>query len=130
MTTQPEDRVAVDPEALKGLRSRLGLTQRSVATCSGLTESAYRSYELGDRSPSLKDAEAIARVLGAPFEMLLDHTPISITAAAASLMRMEELGYLTIFQDDFSTINLMATSNALARELRAIRRLAADDGST
>lgn len=45
---QPEDRVSIDPEALKGLRSRLGLTQRSVATCSGLTESAYRSYELGD----------------------------------------------------------------------------------
>ena len=59
-----------------------------------------------------------------------NHDSRSITAAAASLMRMEELGYLTIFQDGFSTINLMATSNALARELRAIRRLAADDGST
>lgn len=98
---QPEDRVAIDPEALKGLRSRLGLTQRSVATCSGLSESAYRSYELGDRSPSLKDAEAIAWVFGVPFEMLLDHTPVSVTAAAASLMRMEELGYLASFKMTF-----------------------------
>lgn len=125
--TKPEERATIDPEALKGLRIRSGLTQRSVATCSGLTESACRSYELGNRSPSLKDAEAIAWVFGIPFEMLLDHTPISVTAAAASLIRMEELGYLTIFQDDFSTISLITTSNALARELQAIRRLAPDD---
>ena len=30
----------------------------------------------------------------------------------------------------WGAVNLMATSNALARELRAIRRLAADDEST
>lgn len=124
---QPENRVSVDPEALKNLRARMDLTQRSVATCAGLTKSAYRSYELGVRKPSLKDAEAIAWVFGVPFEMLLDHAPISAAAAAASLIRMEELGYLTIFQDDFSTINLIATSNALARELRAIQRLVGSD---
>ena len=48
---------------IKELRQRAGLTQRKLAQMSGLSESALRSYELGDRAPKEGIYERLAKAL-------------------------------------------------------------------
>lgn len=55
---------------VKALREELGLTQKEVAERAGLTESAYRAYELGDRKPKLGALEKLAKVFGVKTEYL------------------------------------------------------------
>lgn len=56
------DRVGIGL-VIKSIRLRRKLTQRELAKASGLSESALRSYELGDRAPKDAHLEAIARAL-------------------------------------------------------------------
>lgn len=49
--------------SLKRIRLRRGYTQCKLAAMSGLSESAYRSYELGVRFPKIDDRNRIAAAL-------------------------------------------------------------------
>lgn len=62
----------ISPQAkkIKALREELGLTQKEVAQRAGLTESAYRAYELGDRKPKLEAVEKLAKVFEVKAEYL------------------------------------------------------------
>jgi transcriptional regulator with XRE-family HTH domain len=48
---------------IKALRQRAGLTQRELAQMTGISESALRSYELGDRAPKEGIYENLAKAL-------------------------------------------------------------------
>ena len=58
---------------IRDLRQRRGLTQRELAELSGLSESALRSYELGDRFPKERHLDRIARALRVRPEVFEDH---------------------------------------------------------
>ena len=49
---------------IKRLREKRQLTQKQLAELSGISESAMRSYELGDRKPKKEVLERIAMALG------------------------------------------------------------------
>ena len=55
---------------IKNLREKRQLTQKQLAELSGISESAMRSYELGDRKPKKKVLEHIANALGVRPEYL------------------------------------------------------------
>ena len=48
---------------IKKLREKRQLTQKQLASLSGISESALRSYELGDRKPKKEVLERIAMAL-------------------------------------------------------------------
>ena len=48
---------------IKKLREKRQLTQKQLAELSGISESALRSYELGDRKPKKEVLEHIAKAL-------------------------------------------------------------------
>ena len=48
---------------IKKLREKRRLTQKQLAELSGISESALRSYELGDRKPKKEVLEHIAKAL-------------------------------------------------------------------
>lgn len=55
---------------IKKLREKRQLTQKQLAELSGISESAMRSYELGDRKPKKEVLEHIAKALGVRPEYL------------------------------------------------------------
>ena len=55
---------------IKRLREARMLTQRQLADKAGISESAMRSYELGDRNPKREVLERIAKALGVRPEYL------------------------------------------------------------
>lgn len=57
-------------KAIKKLRKARGLTQKELSERAGVSESAMRSYELGDRKPKPEVAERIAMALGVRPEYL------------------------------------------------------------
>lgn len=57
-------------QKLRDLRQRAGMTQKELAHAAGLSESALRSYELGDRSPKAGIYERLAKALGVRPEYL------------------------------------------------------------
>lgn len=48
---------------IKKLREKRGLTQKELSELCGISESAMRSYELGDRKPKREILERVARAL-------------------------------------------------------------------
>lgn len=59
---------------IKELRKRRGMTQRELAIEAGLSESALRSYELGDRNPKPIHITMISRALKVRPEVFADTT--------------------------------------------------------
>ena len=55
---------------IKKLREKRQLTQKQLAELSGISESALRSYELGDRKPKKEVLEHIAKALRVRSEYL------------------------------------------------------------
>lgn len=55
---------------IKKLRRKSGLTQKELAELAGISESAMRSYELGDRKPKREVLERIAMALRVRSEYL------------------------------------------------------------
>lgn len=53
---------------IRALRTRRGLTQKSLAMLAGASRQTIVAVEAGKYAPSLELAFRIARVLGAPFE--------------------------------------------------------------
>lgn len=59
---------------IKDLRKRRGMTQRELADAAGMSESALRSYELGDRNPKPIHLKMIAKALQVRPEVFADTT--------------------------------------------------------
>lgn len=53
---------------IKTLRKTRGLTQEQLAEKLGVQRATISNYEIGRRSPHIKELEKIADVLGVPFE--------------------------------------------------------------
>ena len=70
-------------------RKRLGMTQAELAEKTGLSESAIRSYELGNRIPKPAHREAIAKALGINPKTLDDFFGEDVDATIQCLMDME-----------------------------------------
>ena len=70
-------------------RKRLGITQVELAEKSGLSESAIRSYELGNRIPKPAHRIAIAKALGINPKTLDDFYGEDVDATIQCLMDME-----------------------------------------
>lgn len=70
-------------------RKRLGMTQAELAEKTGLSESAIRSYELGNRIPKPAHREAIAKALGINPKTLDDFYGEDVDATIQCLMDME-----------------------------------------
>jgi transcriptional regulator with XRE-family HTH domain len=70
-------------------RKRLGMTQAELAEKAGLSESAIRSYELGNRIPKPAHREAIAKALGINPKTLDDFFGEDVDATIQCLMDME-----------------------------------------
>ena len=78
---------------IRDLRQRRGLTQRELAELSGLSESALRSYELGDRFPKERHLDRIARALRVRPEVFEDHdemTSVDLSKALRDWGRRRE----------------------------------------
>lgn len=70
-------------------RKRLGMTQAELAEKAGLSESAIRSYELGNRVPKPAHRAAIAKALGINPKTLDDFYGEDVDATIQCLMDME-----------------------------------------
>ena len=70
-------------------RKRLGMTQAELAEKAGLSESAIRSYELGNRIPKRAHRKAIAKALGINPKTLDDFYGEDVDATIQCLMDME-----------------------------------------
>ena len=70
-------------------RKRLGMTQAELAEKAGLSESAIRSYELGNRVPKSAHRKAIAKALGINPKTLDDFFGEDVDATIQCLMDME-----------------------------------------
>jgi len=85
---------------IRTLRKSAGLTQRELAEEIGLAESAVRNYELGLRTPSDNQLDAMARAMGVAPEALRDIRGESAREALEVLFRMEEeLGLYPVEND-------------------------------
>lgn len=81
-------------ERIRRYRKAGGYTQRGLAEEVGITESAIRNYELGLRTPSGAQLEAIARALDVAPESLVDIGPESARGALEMVFRLEgEMGF-------------------------------------
>jgi transcriptional regulator with XRE-family HTH domain len=67
-----------------------GLTQAQLAQACGLTDSAIRNYELGNRTPGADQLAAIAKALDVAPEALIDLQVKSAREALEILFRLEE----------------------------------------
>lgn len=75
-------------------RQSLGLTQAELAEKTGLSETAIRSYELGNRNPKDGHRKVIAKALGVSPDYLREHADYDESAVMHFLMEMEGIGYI------------------------------------
>ena len=83
--------------AICGIRIRKrrqdsGLTQAELAEKTGLSETAIRSYELGNRNPKDGHRKVIAKALGVSPDYLREHEDYDESAVMHFLMEMEGAG--------------------------------------
>lgn len=79
-------------ENLKRARAAAGLTQQQVWEAAGMSESAYKGYEKGERPPPGDKIAVLARVLGvATDELLLDEEERSGSAEFRAMWRRLEM---------------------------------------
>lgn len=80
-------------ELIRRYRKMRKMTQADLADACGLSDSAIRNYELGNRKPSAAHLEAIAKALEIAQEALLEVDVSSGRKALEYLLRIdEELG--------------------------------------
>lgn len=85
---------------LKELREGLRLTQKDVAGKAGITESAYRAYELGDRNPKPEVVGRIAKALEVSSEYLSTPTFKNRQEFAYALLENEDVFGYTVCDID------------------------------
>jgi transcriptional regulator with XRE-family HTH domain len=79
-------------ENLKRARAAAGMTQQQVWEAAGMSESAYKGYEKGERPPPGDKIAVLARVLGvATDELLLDEAERSGSAEFRAMWRRLEM---------------------------------------
>lgn len=70
------------------------MTQAELAEKTGLSETAIRSYELGNRNPKDGHREVIAKTLEVSPDYLREHEDYNESAVMHFLMEMEGIGYI------------------------------------
>ncbi|MBR3385325.1 MAG: helix-turn-helix transcriptional regulator [Atopobiaceae bacterium] len=104
---------------IRDLRQRRGLTQRELAELSGLSESALRSYELGDRFPKERHLDRIARALRVRPEVFEDHDITTVDQVIHALFNLEEqFGLVPNGEGEPAGLTVEMTSVDLAKALR------------
>ena len=79
---------------IRDLRLKRCWTQREAAEKSFVTESAFRSYELGDRMPKREIIDRIAKALGVRSEYLTAPEFLNSTEFCYALLQSEEAFHL------------------------------------
>lgn len=100
------------------LRQRRHLTQRQLAEAAGLSESALRSYELGDRNPKERHLERIAQALGVRPEAFVNREAMTNLQAIHLLFSMEEQFGIVPTDGGASGYTLDANNPAIKKALR------------
>ena len=104
---------------IRDLRQRRGLTQRELAELSGLSESALRSYELGDRFPKDVHLRSIARALKVRPEVFEDHDITTVDQVIHALFNLEEqFGLVPNGEGMPAGLTVEMTSSDLTKALR------------
>lgn len=104
---------------IRDLRQRRGLTQRELAELSGLSESALRSYELGDRFPKERHLDRIARALRVRPEVFEDHDITTVDQVIHALFNLEEqFGLVPNGEGMPAGLTVEMTSSDLSKALR------------
>ena len=104
---------------IRDLRQRRGLTQRELAELSGLSESALRSYELGDRFPKERHLDRIARALRVRPEVFEDHDITTVDQVIHALFNLEEqFGLVPNGEGEPAGLTVEMTSVDLTKALR------------
>lgn len=114
-------------ERIRRYRKAGGYTQKGLAEEIGVTESAIRNYELGLRTPSKYQLEAIARALDVAPESLEDIGPESARGALEMAFRLEgEMGFRPVETEGGIGIAVdpkAESSQKLSQALRAWKRM-------
>lgn len=104
---------------IRDLRQRRGLTQRELAELSGLSESALRSYELGDRFPKGVHLRSIARALKVRPEVFEDHDITTVDQVIHVLFNLEDqFGLVPNGEGEPAGLTVEMTSVDLTKALR------------
>lgn len=98
------------------LRQRRHMTQRQLAEAAGLSESALRSYELGDRNPKEKHLERIALALKVRPEAFTCREAMTNLQAIHLLFSMEDS--FGIAPTDPSGVTLDSSNPTIKKALR------------
>ena len=88
------DRLPIDAtmgERIRYYRQIAGLTQKTLAEKCGITESAIRNYELGNRIPDWETTAAIAENLEVHFYAIADPKVTQPFGALHALLQLEEI---------------------------------------
>ena len=85
---------------IRDLRLKRCWTQREAAEKSFVTESAFRSYELGDRMPKREIIDRIAKALGVRSEYLTAPEFLNSTEFCYALLQSEEAFHLKPEMDE------------------------------
>lgn len=62
------------PKRLQGLRERKRISRRVLSELCGLSKNMIARYERGERSPSIKEAAALADFFGVSLDYLCGHS--------------------------------------------------------
>ena len=104
-------------ELIKKRRKAAGMTQVQLAEKCGITDSAIRNYELGNRMPSETQLQAIADALGVSPESLREVPLESSRQALELLFRLNEEFGLAPEQTDGGIVLKLDPSNKNAPKL-------------
>lgn len=85
---------------IRDLRLKRCWTQREAAERSFVTESAFRSYELGDRAPKREIVDRIAKAFGVRSEYLTAPEFLNSTEFCYALLQSEEAFHLKPGMDE------------------------------
>lgn len=119
-------------ELIRRYRKMRKMTQADLAEACGLSDSAIRNYELGNRKPSETHMESIARALEIAQEALLDVDVDSARKALEYFFRIdEELGlkpirgaegdiFLTVDRNSLKAPKLSAALEAWMRQRKRL----------
>ncbi len=89
---------------LKRIRKAKGITQRALATETGLSFSMISKLESGEQSnPSLETVKKIAQGLAVPVDQLVNQLADEITAFQALEQYLKSLGYSISFEGPANT---------------------------
>ena len=107
-------------ELIRKYRRMRGMTQMDLARECGLSDSAVRNYELGNRKPSGAHLEMIAEVLEVAPEVLMDIEVASARMALEYLFRIdEELGLGPVRDQEGGVVLSVDPSSPKAPKLSA-----------